>query len=354
MARFIKDKRSAIGGTPGVPIFIGTQKTEEITAQVIEYTPTDLLEVKPTEAVAIPAKEFPQSVHWINVNGLHNTETIKKIGIQFGIHPLVIEDLVNTGQRPKFEEYDSYLFMVLKMMHIEPESGNVVNEQLSIIWSNDFVLTFQERPGDVFDPVRNRIRESKGRIRKQGNDYLVYALVDSVVDSYHSIIERMGDEIENIENKIFEKFDKSILNEINYYKREMNYLRKTIRPIADAIMKLNKSESSFLCADVHLFNRDLLDLVIQGRDIIDTYRDMLSDDLDIYNSEVSNRMNEIMKILTIFSAVFIPLTFIAGIYGTNFEYLPELKYRYSYFIFWGVMVCITSLMILFFKRKKWL
>lgn len=354
MARFLKDKSSAIGATPGAPIFIGTQKTEATTTQVIEYTPDTLHEDKPTETTGLSERAFEKSVRWINVNGLHNVDTIRQIGQQFGIHPLVVEDIVNTGQRPKFEEYDSYLFFVLKMMHVDPQTGLIINEQLSIIWSDEFVLTFQERPGDVFDPVRARIRESKGRIRKQGNDYLVYALVDSVVDTYLMIIENMGDEIEDIENQIFEKFDKTILSHINTYKREMNYLRKTIRPIADAILKLNKCESTFISPSVNLFNRDLLDLIVQAREIVDTYRDMLSDNLDVYNSEVSNRMNEIMKVLTIFSAVFIPLTFVAGIYGTNFEYLPELKYKYSYFIFWGVMVCISLGMLHFFKKKKWL
>lgn len=354
MARFIKDKSKRLGATPGSPIFIGTQKTKEVTFQVIEYNEKDYSDSKPTNTVPQTKSDFEKSVRWININGLHNSEKIYKLGTDFNIHPLVTEDILNTGQRPKFEEYDSYLFLVLKMMHVDPESGIIINEQLSIVWSDEFILTFQEQPGDVFEPVRNRIRDSKGRIRKMGNDYLVYALVDSVVDTYLSIIEKMGDEIEDIENKIFEKFDNSILSEINAYKREMNYLRKTIRPIAEAITKVNKSESDLISSDVRLFNRELLDHVIQGRDIIDTYRDMLSDNLDVYNSEVSNRMNEIMKILTIFSAVFIPLTFIAGIYGTNFEYLPELKFKYSYFIFWGVMVIITTVMIIFFKRKKWL
>lgn len=354
MARFLKDKSSAIGAPPGDPIFIGTQKTEEITSQIIEYTLNDYKDTTPTEYSGLSKKDFVNSVRWININGLHDTDLIRHMGSQFGIHPLVVEDIVNTGQRPKFEEYDSYLFMVLKMMHVDPQSGCIVNEQLSIVWSQEFVLTFQERPGDVFDPVRTRIRESKGRIRKQGNDYLVYALVDSVVDSYLSIIEKMGEEIEEIENKIFDHFDKAILTEINNYKREMNYLRKTVRPINDAVLKLNMCESECISGEVRVFNRALLDLVTQAREIVDTYRDMLNDNLAVYNSEVSNRMNEIMKILTIFSAVFIPLTFIAGIYGTNFEYLPELKYRYSYFIFLGVLGVITIFMLLFFKKKKWL
>lgn len=353
MARFLKNKSASIGKAPGSAVFIGTQKTTEITMHTIEYSPEVLNETTPsTVDELLPALEN-DNVSWININGLHDAGFIRRVGEEFGVHPLVIEDILYTGQRPKVEEYDDYLFFVWKMMYISDEN-RIVSEQLSIVLGRNFVLTFQERPGDVFDPVRLRIRKHKGRVRDNGNDYLAYALIDTVVDNYLSIIEQMGEKIEDIEDQIFDNFDKSILSKINSYKREMNYLRKTIRPVRDSMQKLTAMETELISHNSVPYLNDLLDLSTQARDIVDTYREMLSDHLEIYNSEVNNRLNEIMKILTIFSAVFIPLTFIAGIYGTNFEYLPELKYRYSYFIFWGVLVAVALGMIHFFKRKKWL
>lgn len=351
MARFLKDKQAALGKAPGSAVFIGTQKTEAITMHSFEYDADSITESDPETVEELTTAE--DKVTWININGLHDARFIRKAGEKLGVHPLVIEDILDTGQRPKIELYDDYLFLVLKMMYVNDEK-RIVNEQLSLVLGKGFVLTFQERPGDLFDPVRKRIREKKGRIRQMKSDYLAYALIDSVLDSCFTIIESMGEKIEDIEDEIFDHFDKSILSTINGYKREMNYLRKTIRPVRDSLLKLNALETPLIESSTAPYLNDLLDLSTQTRDIIDTYRVMLSDHLEIYNSEVNNRLNEIMKILTIFSAVFIPLTFIAGIYGTNFEYLPELKYRYSYFIFWGVLIFVALGMVLFFKKKKWL
>lgn len=353
MARFLKNKSASLGKAPGSAVFIGTQKTEQITMRIFEYS-SDMLDESVPESLddLLPTLEN-ENVSWININGLHDADFIRNVGEAFGIHPLVIEDILYTGQRPKIEAYDDYIFTVVKMMHID-DKKRVVNEQLSMVLGRNFLLTFQELPGDVFDPVRMRIRNHKGRVRECGNDYLAYALIDIVVENYLAIIEQLGEKIEDIEEQIFDNFDKSILSSINSYKREMNYLRKTIRPVRDSLQKLTAMETELISNNTAPYLNDLLDLSTQARDIIDTYREMLSDNLDIYNSEVNNRLNEIMKILTIFSAVFIPLTFIAGIYGTNFEYLPELKYRYSYFIFWGVLVGVAIAMISFFKRKKWL
>lgn len=223
-----------------------------------------------------------------------------------------------------------------------------------MVLGKSFLLTVQEQPGDVFEPVRERIRKQKGRIRKVGIDYLAYALLDTIVDNYIFIIERLGEQIEDIEDEILDNPNQDVLTRINAYKREMNYLRKSIRPARELILQLSKHDSDLVQEQTLPFLKDLLDLVTQAVEVIDTYRDMLSDHLDIYNTGVNNRLNEIMKILTIFSAIFIPLTFIAGIYGTNFKYLPELNYRYSYFALWGVMVVIALGMVRFFRRKKWL
>jgi len=354
MARFFKKKEASIGQVPGDLVFIGKQKVDQTTIRVIDYTKENLTELELQNISDGVAFKETDTVSWININGLHNTELIKEIGNSFNIHSLVLEDIVNTGQRPKIEEFDDYLFFVIKMMTYDPADGKIHSEQLSIILGRTFLLTFQERPGDVFEPVRDRIRKDKGRIRGVGIDYLAYALLDTIIDNYIFIIERMGEQIEAVEDEILGDPTQEILTRINTYKREMNYLRKSIRPAKEFILQLMLFDSDLIKEQTTPFLKDLLDLSTQAVEVIDTYREMLSDHLNIYNTRISNRLNEIMKVLTIFSAIFIPLTFIAGIYGTNFEYLPELHFRYSYFIFWVVLLAVAYAMLRFFKRRNWL
>jgi magnesium transporter len=354
MARFLKKKEESLGQIPGDLVFIGDQKVREANIRVIDYDQNQLSEQELKDVKDGLTYKDKATVTWINVNGLHDTELIREIGQGFGLHALVLEDLVNTGQRPRMEEYDNYLYFVLRMMRYNQETGKVQSEQLSMVLGETFLLTFQEQPGDVFEPVRERIRKHKGRIRKVGIDYLAYALLDTIVDNYLFIIERLGEQIEDIENEILDNPTQEVLSNINAYKREMNYLRKTIRPAREFILHLSRLDSELIQDSTLPFCKDLLDLTNQAVDAIDSYREMLSDHLNIYDSRISNRLNEIMKVLTIFSAIFIPLTFIAGIYGTNFENVPELHFRYSYFIMWGVMVTVALVMLRFFRRKKWL
>ncbi len=354
MARFLKNKQAAIGQVPGELVFIGEKKVDEATVRVIDYDHETLNEQELKDIKQSLDYKETDTVTWLNINGLHDTDLIRRIGEGFGLHALVMEDIVNTGQRPKMEEHDDYLFFVLKMMHYDESVGEIRSEQLSMIMGKSFIITFQERPGDVFEPVRERIRKQKGRIRKVGIDYLAYALLDTIVDNYILIIERLGEQIEDIENEILENPTQDVLTKINNYKREMNYLRKTVRPAREFMLQLSRIDSDLIHEETVPFLKDLLDLASQAIDSIDTYREMLSDHLNIYNTGVGNRLNEIMKVLTIFSAIFIPLTFIAGIYGTNFEYVPELKYQYSYFIMWGVFILVTLGMLKFFRRRNWL
>ncbi|MBU1232280.1 MAG: magnesium/cobalt transporter CorA [Proteobacteria bacterium] len=354
MARFLKNKEASLGQVPGELIFIGEQKVQETSIRILDYDQEHLNEQYLQDIKdGIPYKDSP-TVTWLNIYGLHDTEFIKSIGKAFGLHALVLEDISNTGQRPKMEEYDDYIFFVLKMMRYDEEEGKIHSEQLSMVLGKTFLLTFHERPADVFEPVRDRIRKQKGRIRKVGIDYLAYALLDTIVDNYIFIIERLGEQIEDIEDEILESPTQEVLTKINNYKREMNYLRKSIRPAKEFILQLSRLDSDLIQEQTVPFIKDLLDLVSQAVEVIDTYREMLSDHLNIYNTGVSNRLNEIMKVLTIFSAIFIPLTFIAGIYGTNFEHVPELHYRYSYFVFWGVMLTVALVMLRFFRRKNWI
>lgn len=354
MARFFKKKEGSIGQVPGEMLFIGQQKMPHATIRVIDYTRDSLNELELQDIKDGLVYKETDTVTWININGLHDTELIRTLGDGFGLHALVLEDIVNTGQRPKMEEFDDYLFFVLKMMRYDQAEGKIHSEQLSLVLGKTFLLTFQEKTGDVFEPVRDRIRKQKGRIRGVGIDYLAYALLDTVVDNYIFIIERLGEQIEEIENEIIDNPTQNILTKINNYKREINYLRKSIRPAKEFLLQLSRLDSDLIREQTVPFLKDLLDLSTQAVEVIDTYREMLSDHLNIYSTGINNRLNEIMKILTIFSAIFIPLTFIAGIYGTNFEYLPELHFRYSYFVFWGVMLVVASAMVRFFKRKDWL
>ena len=353
MARFLKSREESDGKSPGSLIFIGDQKVDSANIRLIDYDPESLTD-KELKDIHVTAhlKDTP-SVTWININGLHDIDMIQDIGQVFELHPLVMEDILNTGQRPKLEEFDDYIFIVLKMVRFDKATEAIINEQLSMILGKHFLLTFQEQPREIFGPVRERIKKQMSRIRKTGTDYLAYALMDTVVDNYIYSIEILGEKIEDLEEDILSDPDTSVMEKINSFKREINYMRKSIRPAKDAIYRISRLDSEIIQEPTLPFLKDLEDLTSHATEAIDTYRDLLTDQLNIYNSVMANKMNDIMKVLTIFAAIFIPLTFIAGIYGTNFEYLPELKYKYSYFIFWAVMVTVAGALIVYFKRKNW-
>lgn len=354
MARFLKKREASKGLAPGSLVFIGDKKVENIRIRAIDYDKDALNEEELKDISKSARFKNKDTVTWINVDGLHDLELMKEIQKIFSIHPLLLEDILNTGQRPKIEEFDNCLFMVLKMLRYDKEKQMILAEQLSMVVGKTYLLTFQEKPGDVFEPVRDRIRKQKGRIRITGVDYLSYALLDIIVDNYIHIIEMLGEQIEELEEDVISHPDNIVMGKINNFKREMIFLRKSIRPVKEAVVKLSKLDSEFIDDKTIPFLKDLEDHIIQAVESIDTYGDMLSDQLDIYNTGVNNRINDIMRVLTIFAAIFIPLTFIAGIYGTNFEYLPELHFKYSYFIFWGVMITLAVSMIIFFKKKGWL
>ncbi len=353
MARFFKKREEIKGLSPGSLVFIGNKKVENVRIRVIDYDGTQLKEDELKEIAEGAEFKRTNTVTWINVDGLHDLSLMKKIGDTFDLHPLLMEDILNTGQRPKLEEFDNCLFLVLKMLRYDEQKQIIISEQLSMVMGDNFLLTFQEQPGDVFEPVRERIRKQKARIRGSGIDYLAYALLDCVVENYVFIVEKMGEQIEDIEEEVLSSAEPAVMEKINAFKREMNFLRKSVRPAREAIMQMSKLDSELIDDQTIPFLKDLQDLITQAAEAIDTYRDMLSDELNLYNSAIGNRMNDIMKVLTIFAAIFIPLTFIAGIYGTNFEYLPELKFKYSYFIFWGVMLGVAVVMLVYFKKKKW-
>nr|WP_320011840.1 magnesium/cobalt transporter CorA [uncultured Desulfobulbus sp.] len=341
MAHFIKSNEQSAGNVPGSLVFIGNQKLDDSIVKVMAFDTLALNEHTIENVDECQSSVRPDTVTWVSVYGLHDTDTIKRIGELFSIHPLVLEDILNTGQRPKFEEYDAYVFLVLKMLRFDSKAMVVQGDQLSLVLGDNYLISFHEKPGDVFEPVRERMRKSRGRIRQCKSDYLAYALLDTIVDNYIICIEEIGRNVEELEEEVLVDPSPSILIQITTYKREVNFLRKTIRPARELTINLVNCDNEIIRESTLPYLKDLKDLISHAVEATDNYCEMLSDQLGIYNTAMGNRLNEIMKILTIFAAIFIPLTFIAGIYGTNFENVPELKYKYSYFIFWGIMV--TSL-----------
>ncbi|MFH1837256.1 MAG: magnesium/cobalt transporter CorA [Candidatus Omnitrophota bacterium] len=353
MTKFIKKLSKQAGLAPGTLIHIGEKRTEIPKITIFDYSEEKFQEkvVKKVEDI-FPFKDTP-TVTWINIDGVHETSVIEEIGKRFGLHPLVQEDIVNTGQRPKFEDFEEYLFISLKMLYCGEKRGEIVIEQVSLVVGDNFVLSFQEREGDVFNPIRERIRQSKGRIRKMGPDYLAYTLMDGVVDNYFSILESFGEDMEKLEEDLTVDPKFEVLQTIRKLKSDIVSLRRSVWPLREMISGLQRGESPLIKKETIIYFRDVYDHTVQMIDTIESFRDMVSGLLDIYLSSMSNKMNEIMKFLTIFAAIFIPLTFLAGVYGMNFKYMPELEWRWGYFVVVGVMLTVGISMLCYFKRKKW-
>jgi magnesium transporter len=354
VSRLIRRRKNKVGLPPGTPVFVGEKKAESTRITLLDYDEARF-EEKAIQTVedCFPCKDSP-TVSWINVDGVHDVDLIGKLADKFEIHPLTLEDIVNTQQRPKFEDYDKYLYFVLKMLIYDDATHEIQTEQVSLVLGPNYVVSFQEKPGDIFDHVRERIRTAKGRIRKMGTDYLAYSLIDAVVDHYFLILEKSGERIEELEDKVVLSPQPTTLQEIHRMKREMILLRRSVWPLREVIGALERGESRLIDKSTRPFLRDLYDHTIQVIDTVETYRDMLSGMHDTYLSSISNRMNEIMKVLTIIATIFIPLTFIAGIYGMNFAFMPELKWRWAYFAVLGIMAAVAAGMLVYFRRKKWL
>jgi magnesium transporter len=351
---FMKRTKQTVGLTPGTLVHVGEKKIEKVRIRIIDYDETQLEEREAkTVEECFPFKDKP-TVTWINIDGLHDLEVIEKIGKQFGLHPLVLEDIVNTGQRPKLEDLGSHIFVVLKMLYYDKEKNELEAEQVSLIFGENFVISFQERVGDIFEPLRERIRKSKGRVRKAGPDYLAYALIDSIVDNYFVILEHLGEKIEDTEQELATDPDVATLQTIRAFKKEMIFLRKSVWPVREVVNSLERGESPLINESTGIYLRDVYDHTIQIIDTVESYRDMLSGMLDVYLSIISNKMNEVMKVLTIFAAIFIPLTFVAGVYGMNFSFMPELGWQWGYFGVLLVMAAIGAALIVYFRRKRWL
>ena len=359
MSRFIKQISQKKGLPPGTPVYIGDERTEEVKLTIIDYD-NERFEMRTAETVeeCLQYKNSP-GMTWINVEGIHDTRIVEKLGACFGLHPLIVEDIVNTGQRPKVDISDDYIFIVLKRITWDQTEKVIQVEQISLVIGSNYVITFEERDSETFDSVINRIKSNKGRIRKAGADYLAYTLMDNIVDNYFRVIENIGEDIEDMEEELVDNPTPDTVHKIHFIKREMIFLRKSIWPLREIISLLEREETSLIQEPTLIYLKDVYDHTIQMIDIIETYGDITSGMLDVYLSSISNKMNAVMKVLTIIATIFIPLTFIAGIYGMNFNTekspfnMPELNWYFGYPFVMGLMAAIGFVMLYLFKRKKW-
>jgi magnesium transporter len=346
------EQEKGIGAPPGTIIYYGEDQTEKVKITLIEYNEGEFIEKDFYDWAECMQAVDPTMVKWINVDGIHDVSLVEKIGKYFNIHPLTLEDVVNTNQRPKFEDYDNYVVAIMKMISYDTE---LQAEQLSVVLMQGMVISFQEvYAGDAFDLIRNRIRMGKGRIRKMGADYLAYALIDAVVDCYFNILEKIGDRIEALEEQLITDPTKETMQQLHYMKREMIFVRKAVWPMRELINNMERSETELIKPSTDIYLRDIHDHTIRVIDTVETYRDLLSGMMDIYLSSVSNKMNEVMKVLTIITTIFVPVTFIAGVYGMNFDNMPELHTSWAYGAVWILMIVIIASLIVYFRKKKWL
>ncbi|HAS16703.1 MAG TPA: magnesium and cobalt transport protein CorA [Nitrospiraceae bacterium] len=354
MAKLVKKRTQKSGLPPGTLIHIGEKRTEKVKIRIMDYSDMGLKEMEAdTIETCFPFKDKPTNT-WINIEGIHDVRVLERLGESYGFHTLILEDILNTDQRPKMEDHGEYIYVVLKMLNSD-KNNSVVIEQISLLLGKNFVISLQEGlEGDVFNPVRERIRSGKGRIRKMGSDYLAYALLDSIVDNYFIVLEKLGEKIEVLEEELITNPKRETLHAIHNLKREMIFLRKSVWPLREVISGLERGESSLISKSTQIFLRDLYDHTIQVIDTVEAFRDMLSGMLDIYLSSVSNKMNEVMKVLTIIATIFIPLTFIAGVYGMNFRNMPEIEWQWGYPLSLLIMGGVAVIMLVFFRKKRWI
>jgi magnesium transporter len=342
------------GLAPGTPIHIGERRTERTKITVFDYDASTVRERELASVEDCAECRDSKGIVWVNIDGIHDISVVETVGRIFGIHPLVQEDIVNTNQRPKVEEYDSYLYAIVKMLYQEPETQILQAEQVSVVVAPRIVISFQEREGDVFDPVRERLRSDKGVVRKRGSDYLAYCLIDAIVDNYFLIMETLEDRILPLEEQVIDDPRPAVLQSIHGLKNDLVFLRRSLWPLREMLARLYREHLPLIDPETRPFIRDVHDHTIQVIEILESFQEIISGMMDVYLSNISNRMNNIMKLLTIIATIFIPLTFIAGVYGMNFRYMPELGWRWSYPAVLGVMVLVFVGMLIFFKRKKWL
>jgi len=348
-----KKTSSKIGLPPGSIVYLGEKKVDKVTIKVTEYDEAgaETYEIKSVEEID-PFTDTPQ-VTWVSVCGLHETEFLKQVGEKFKIHPLVLEDILNTDTRPKIEITDDYLFIVMKLMIFNPEQKILETEQVSFILGKGFLFSFSERTDEIFNPVRDRITSQLGKIRKRGGDYLLYALMDIVVDNYFLALEKTEERIELLDDEVINNPDQSQIQSIYNLRNLLLTIRKSFWPLREIVNQLIKDDSDLLDENIEPYLRDLYDHTIHINETVEQQREITNSLMEIYLSMMSNKMNEVMKVLTVIATIFIPLTFIVGIYGMNFKYMPELEWPWAYFAVWGIMIAVVVGMVVYFRRKNW-
>ncbi|UII23342.1 magnesium/cobalt transporter CorA [Fulvivirga ligni] len=358
----IRNSKETAGLPPGTLIYTGNQLTDKSQIELISYNENEIHETTGKSIDEILPHTDELNVNWLNVDGLHNIQLIESIGEHYKLHPLLLEDILNPDQRPKSDDYEDHLFFTLKTLHSiqeEGDLGDVINyEQMSFVLGSNYLLSFQEKEGDLFDSLRGRLRQDKTtsviRARKKGADYLFYRLIDTIVDSYYVVLEQIGEKIEELEDEVYLEPTQKTLKQIQKLKKELIFLRKSVYPLRESISKIMKGEYAIISNETLTYFSDVYDHTIHVIETVETYRDLTTGLMDMYMTSISNKMNEVMKVLTIIATIFIPLTFIAGIYGMNFDHMPELHWKYSYYVTWGVMISIFIAMLFYFKKKDWL
>lgn len=346
-------KRSIVGLLPGNLAQIEEKKVENVVIKVVSYNSENLVEKKLNSVEECLAfKDQPGTNLWINVDGLDQVKVIEKLGSYFDIHPLTLEDVLNTGQRPKMEDYDSYIYIVLKIMLLDEEKDEIIQNQVSIIFGYNFILSFQERRVDIFDPLMERLRNPAFRHKKHGVDYIAYSIIDAVIDNYFLVLDHFKEEVEEFEDELINNPTPETLKAIQKYKKEIFILRKSIWPLREMINSLQKTESEIISDNTHVYIRDIYDHTIRVIDSIEFLKETLASMVSVYLSSVNNKLSDIMRVLTLITTIFITLTFIAGVYAMNFDYMPELKIGYPAILFF--MASVVAIMLTYFKKKRWI
>jgi magnesium transporter len=354
MSRLKRHVSKKSGLPPGSLVHVGEVHEHEHRISVVSYNKSTIEKhiVKSIEEI-LPLKSA-DTITWVIIDGLKNVSIIDAIGQHFDIHALVLEDILNTHQRPKYDEFDDYLYIVIKALSLKNAAFQVQYEQISLLILDKFVFTFKEKPSEIFAPILNRLDNDKSHIRALGTDYLAYVIMDTVVDEYFSLQDTLDELIESVEDELMSDPSTQTLTSIQRIKRELIFIRRTVSPLRELLASIQRSESALLDERTKRYFGDIYDHAIRVTEAMDSYRDLIADMLDIYLSSISNKMNETMKVLTVFASIFIPLTFIAGVYGMNFEYMPELKWKWGYPALWGVFIAISLFLLGYFKKKKWL
>ncbi len=354
MQEILGSKTKKPGLDPGTLVHVGARRAEKTTITILDYDEHRYEEKEAQTVEECFAFKGRPTVTWINIGGVHQVDIIEKIGNHFGVHPLLLEDILHTAQRPKLEDFYNYLYIVLKLLRRNEANDEIDVEQMSLVLGDNFVITFQETSGDIFEVVRDRVRNNKGRTRKMGADYLAYSLIDTIVDNYFISLEQLGEDIEDLEEELVMDPTKGTLQKIHAAKRDMLTIRRSVWPLREVISGLQRGESTLFKKGTLVYLRDVYDHTIQVIDTVEAFRDMVSGMMDIYLSGISNKLNEVMKVLTIISTIFMPLTFVTGVYGMNFAFMPPKDQSWGFYASLSVMAAVVGAMLVFFRRKKWI